>query len=58
MVRKTKEKDGVTIVTRVRNEIASRICLKMYIVNGISEIRPSRLQQRDRNGQDNGRSVR
>jgi len=58
MFKKMKEKDGVTIVTQVRNEIASIICLKMEIVSGISGIRTSRLRQRDGNGQDSGRSVR
>jgi len=58
MFKKMKEKDGVTIVTRVRNEIASKICLIMEVVSGIREIRTSRLRQRDGNGQDGGRSVR
>jgi len=58
MFKKMKEKDGVTIVTRVQNEIASKICLIMEIVNGIREIHTSRLRQRDGNGQDDGQSVR
>jgi len=58
MFKKMKEKDRVTIVTRVRNEIASKICLIMEVVSGIREIRTSRLRQRDGNGQDSGRSVR
>ena len=40
MFKKTKEKDGVTIVTRVRNEIVSKICLIMEIVSGIREYAP------------------
>ena len=43
MFKKMKEKDGVTIVTRVRNEIASKICLIMEIMSGIKKIRTSRL---------------
>ena len=58
MFKKMKEKDRVTIATRVRNEIASKICLIMEIVSGIRKIRTSRLRQRDGNGQDGGRSVR
>ena len=58
MFKKMKEKDGVTIATRVRNEIASKICLIMEIMSGIKKVRTSRLRQRDGNGQDGGRSVR
>jgi len=58
MFKKTKEKVRVTIVTRVRNEIASKICLIMEIVSGIRNVRTSRLRQRDGKGQDGGRSVR
>jgi len=47
MFKKMKEKEGVTIVTQVRNEIASKICLIMEVVSGIREIRTSRLRQRD-----------
>jgi len=43
MLRKTKEKERVTIVTWVQNEIASKICLIMEIMSGISGIRTSRL---------------
>jgi len=43
MFKKMKEKDGVTIVTQVRNEIASKMCLIMEIVSGIKEVRTSRL---------------
>ena len=46
------------MVTRVRNEIASKICLIMEIVSGIRKICTSRLRQRDGNGQDGGQSVR
>jgi len=59
MFKKMKEKDRVTIATRVRNEIASKILyLIMEIVSGIRKVRTSRLRQRDGNGQDGGRSVR
>jgi len=58
MFKKMKEKDGVTIVTQIRNEIASKIYLIMEIMSGIKKIRTGRLRQRDGNGQDSGRSVR
>ena len=45
MLRKMKEKERVTIVTRFRNEITRKVCLIMEIVSGISEIRTSRLPE-------------